>query len=62
MLPDRQEADLFALRVLYMPHQRIIIIIIIISAVIEKVVMYCRLKDSCCPRLKQQKTGDHSER
>jgi hypothetical protein len=40
MLPDRQEADLFALRVLYMPHQRIIIIII--NAVIEKAVIYCR--------------------
>jgi hypothetical protein len=39
MLPDRQEADLFALRVLYMQHQRIIIII---SAVIEKAVIYCR--------------------
>jgi hypothetical protein len=38
MLPDRQEADLFALRVLYMPHQRIIII----NAVIEKAVIYCR--------------------
>jgi len=43
MLTDRQEADLFALRVLYMPHQRIIIIItVIVSAVIEKAVIYCR--------------------
>jgi hypothetical protein len=39
MLPDRQEADLFALRVLYTPHQRITIII---SAVIEKAMIYCR--------------------